>query len=154
MAYKKNIKYEYLICQENIDMFKMGQSYDSYKFMGSHIATYKGKKGICFNLWAPNAKNVYLVGDFNDWDKESHPMENINDSGIWSIFLTNVIIGQSYKYNVIGYDGISRMKSDPYAVYSQKRPDTASIVYNHDNYKWNDQKWLKNREIKSMIMSR
>lgn len=148
MAYKKNIKYEELISQENIDKFKMGQSYDSYKFMGSHIATYKGKKGICFNLWAPNAKKVYLVGDFNDWNKESHLMENINNSGIWSIFLADVIIGQSYKYNVIGCDGTSRMKSDPYAVYSQKRPETASIVYNHDNYKWKDKEWLKDRENK------
>lgn len=148
MAYKKNIKYEDLISRENIDRFKMGHSYDSYKFMGSHITTRKGKKGICFNVWAPNAKNVYLVGDFNDWNKESYPMENINDSGIWSIFLTNVITGQSYKYNVIGCDGISRMKSDPYAVYSQKRPNTASIVYNQDDYKWKDQKWLKNRENK------
>lgn len=143
MVYKK---YEDLITKENINIFKMGQSYDSYKFMGSHIATYKGKKGICFNVWAPNAKNVYLVGDFNDWDKESHPMKNINNSGIWSIFLTNVIIGQSYKYNVIGCDGISRMKSDPYAVYSEKRPNTASVVYNHDDYKWKDEKWQKDRE--------
>ena len=110
------------------------------------ISRYKGKIGICFNVWAPNAKNVYLVGDFNDWNKEAYPMENIEGSGIWTIFLTNAKQGQAYKYNVIGCDGVSRMKSDPYAVFSEKRPNTASIIYTNDNYKWNDRKWQREKQ--------
>ena len=115
-------------------------------FLGSHKSRYKGKIGICFNVWAPNAKNVYLVGDFNDWNKEVYPMENIEGSGIWTIFLTNAKQGQAYKYNVIGCDGVSRMKSDPYAVFSEKRPNTASIIYTNDNYKWNDRKWQREKQ--------
>ena len=149
MAYNKTIKYEDLISEENIKNFKQGQSYDSYKFMGSHITTYEKSKGISFTVWAPNAKNVYLVGEFNDWDKTSHPMNNINNSGIWSIFIKDVIIGQAYKYNVVGCDNISRLKSDPYANYSQKRPETASIVYEDLNYKWKDSKWQINKKDKN-----
>ena len=130
----------------NIDKFKRGELYDSYNFLGSHKSRYKGKIGICFNVWAPNAKNVYLVGDFNDWNKEVYPMENIEGSGIWTIFLTNAKQGQAYKYNVIGCDGVSRMKSDPYAVFSEKRPNTASIIYTNDNYKWNDRKWQREKQ--------
>ncbi len=149
MADNKTIKYEDLISEENIKRFKQGQSYDSYKFMGSHITTYEKSKGISFTVWAPNAKNVYLVGEFNDWDKTSHPMNNINNSGIWSIFIKDVIIGQAYKYNVVGCDNISRLKSDPYANYSQKRPETASIVYEDLNYKWKDSKWQINKKDKN-----
>ena len=149
MADNKTIKYEDLISEENIKNFKQGQSYDSYKFMGSHITTYEKSKGISFTVWAPNAKNVYLVGEFNDWDKTSHPMNNINNSGIWSIFIKDVIIGQAYKYNVVGCDNISRLKSDPYANYSQKRPETASIVYEDLNYKWKDSKWQINKKDKN-----
>ena len=146
MAYKKIPDYEDIIDINNIDKFKRGELYDSYNFLGSHKSRYKGKIGICFNVWAPNAKNVYLVGDFNDWNKEVYPMENIEGSGIWTIFLTNAKQGQAYKYNVIGCDGVSRMKSDPYAVFSEKRPNTASIIYTNDNYKWNDRKWQREKQ--------
>lgn len=146
MEYNKTTKCEDLISEENIKKFKKGQSYDSYKFMGSHITTYEKNKGVSFTVWAPNAKEVYLVGEFNNWNKKSHPMNNINNSGIWNIFIKDVIIGQAYKYNVIGCDNISRLKSDPYANYSQKRPETASIVYEDLNYKWEDSKWQKSKK--------
>lgn len=146
MEYNKTTKYEDLISEENIKKFKKGQSYDSYKFMGSHITTYEKNKGVSFTVWAPNAKEVYLVGEFNNWNNKSHPMNNINNSGIWNIFIKDVIIGQEYKYNVIGCDNISRLKSDPYANYSQKRPETASIVYEDLNYKWKDSKWQKSKK--------
>ena len=135
MAYKKIPEYEDIINIDNIEKFKRGELYDSYNFLGSHKSRYQGKIGICFNVWAPNAKNVYLVGDFNDWNKEAYPMENIEGSGIWTIFLNNAKQGQAYKYNVIGCDGVSRMKADPYGVFSEKRPNTASIIYTNDNYK-------------------
>ena len=78
--------------------------------MGSHITTYEKNKGVSFTVWAPNAKEVYLVGEFNNWNNKSHPMNNINNSGIWNIFIKDVIIGEAYKYNVIGCDNISRLK--------------------------------------------
>ena len=146
MAYKKIPEYEHIINIDNIEKFKCGEMYDSYNFLGSHKSRYKGKIGICFNVWAPNAKNVYLVGDFNDWNKEAYAMKNIEGSGIWTIFLTNAKQGQAYKYNVIGCDGVSRMKSDPYGVFSEKRPNTASIKYTNENYKWNDRKWQREKQ--------
>ena len=136
MAYKKIPDYENIISIDNIDKFKCGELYDSYNFLGCHKVRRNGKIGICFNVWAPNAKQVYLVGDFNNWDKEAYPMERIENTGIWTIFLTDAKHGQAYKYNVIGCDGVSRMKADPYGVYSEKRPNNASIVYINDNYKW------------------
>ena len=72
MAYKKIPDYEDIIDINNIDKFKRGELYDSYNFLGSHKSRYKGKIGICFNVWAPNAKNVYLVGDFNNWEKSEN----------------------------------------------------------------------------------
>ncbi len=141
MAYKRIKSYEEIISEENFDRFKSGNCYDSYNFMGCHKARHNNKTGVSFTVWAPKAKQVYLTGDFNDWDRESYLMNNINNSGIWSIFLTDIKEGQAYKYNVVGIDGRSRMKSDPYAVFSEMRPNTASIVHIQNNYKWKDRKW-------------
>ena len=146
MAYKKIPDYENIISIDNIDKFKCGELYDSYNFLGCHKVRRNGKIGICFNVWAPNAKQVYLVGDFNNWDKEAYPMENIQNTGIWTIFLNDAKHGQAYKYNVIGCDEVSRMKADPYGVYSEKRPNNASIIYINDNYKWNDRKWQREKQ--------
>ncbi|MGL5314184.1 MAG: 1,4-alpha-glucan branching protein GlgB [Peptostreptococcaceae bacterium] len=143
---RNNVRnYDEIISKENIDNFKNGQSFDSYKFMGNHIAIHNKEKGISFVVWAPNAKSVYLTGSFNEWDRESYPMENIDNSGIWSIFVPGIEQGVEYKYNIVGCDGVERLKTDPYTVFSEKRPNTASIVYSHDDYKWKDKRWLNKR---------
>ena len=136
-----SIKYESIITEDNIKKFKSGQSINSYEFMGSHVVSYKGKKGVSFMVWAPNAKCVYLSGEFNNWSIDSHPMTNLYHSGVWGIFIDNLSEGEKYKYNVIGCDGISRLKSDPYATFSELRPNTASVVYDIGNYEWSDNKW-------------
>lgn len=99
-------------------------------------------------MWAPRAEGVYLLGDFNNWNETSHPLENIENSGIWSIFTTELSEGDSYKYNVIGCDSISRLKSDPYGVFTELRPNTASIVYETKDYEWKDENYfeLKNKK--------
>lgn len=137
MNQKKMTYYDSLV--KSIETFKSGESYDSYKFMGCHIN--KEKNMFSFNVWAPNAKEVYLVGDFNNWNNNSHPMTNIGNSGVWNISLSEVKEGDSYKYNVVGCDNVSRLKSDPYAFFSELRPNTASIVYNLESYKWKDKNW-------------
>ena len=91
-------------------------------------------------VWAPNAKEVQLVGDFNNWDGTSHKLENVNNSGIWSIFTTDLSQGDIYKYNVGGCDGVSRLKSDPYGTFAELRPQTASKVFELGEFKWNDKK--------------
>ena len=121
---------------------------DSYKFLGNHKAEYNGKIGQSFAVWAPKAKSVYLVGDFNDWNETSHPLENMYNSGIWSIFTTELKEGDIYKYNVVGCDGVSRLKSDPYGRFAELRPETASIVYEEKKYKWKDKKYLKEKNKK------
>lgn len=137
MNQKKMTYYDSLV--KSIEQFKSGESYDSYKFMGCHMN--KEKNMFSFNVWAPNAKEVYLVGDFNNWNNNSHPMTNIGNSGVWNISLSEVKEGDSYKYNVVGCDNVSRLKSDPYAFFSELRPNTASIVYNLESYKWKDKNW-------------
>lgn len=85
------------------------------------------------------------MGDFNDWNETSHSLINMYDSGIWSIFTTELGEGEIYKYNVVGCDGVSRLKSDPYGTFSELRPKTASVVYEGIDYKWKDEKYLEEK---------
>ncbi|WP_434799764.1 1,4-alpha-glucan branching protein GlgB [Terrisporobacter vanillatitrophus] len=144
------IKYLDIITKEKIDNFISGNSLDSYKFLGNHKAEDKDEVGKSFAVWAPNAKAIYLVGDFNGWNETSHPLENMYDSGIWSIFTTDLEEGDIYKYNVIGCDNVSRLKSDPYGTFSELRPKTASIVYEGKNYDWKDEKYFEEKNKKAL----
>jgi 1,4-alpha-glucan branching enzyme len=109
--------------------------------MGSHIAENNEEIGVAFTVLAPKARQVYVSGEFNKWDKTSHPMTNINNSGIWSIFIKGLEAGETYKYNVYGADGQFREKSDPYAVFSELRPHKGSVVYDLNDYRWMDKAW-------------
>ena len=152
--YKKegfSINYLDIIKEENIDSFKSGEALDSYLYMGNHKVNYNGEEGISFMVWAPNAQEVQLVGDFNDWDGSSHKLENLNDSGIWSMFTTDLSQGDIYKYNVVGCDGVSRLKADPYGTYAELRPQTASKVFNLDEFDWSDKKYLEQKKNKSIF---
>ena len=144
------IKYLDIITKDRVKEFEEGNSLDSYKYLGNHKAEHEGKEGIAFSVWAPNAKAVYLVGDFNNWDETSHALERFENSGIWTTFTTELKEGDNYKYNVIGYDGVSRFKSDPYGTYSELRPNTASIVYESSDYKWNDKNYLDEKNKKDL----
>lgn len=143
--------YEDIINSYNIGLFKEGNSYRSYEFMGAHRVKLKGIEGITFTLWAPNAKQVFLAGDFNNWNEKSHPMINIDDSGIWNIFIPKNMDKEIYKYNVVSKSGKNKLKSDPYAFLSEKRPGTASVVYNIDDYEWNDKQWIERKNKISYI---
>ncbi len=143
--------YEDIINSYNIGLFKEGNSYRSYEFMGAHRVKLKGIEGVTFTLWAPNAKEVFLVGDFNNWNENSHPMINIDDSGIWNIFIPKNMDKEIYKYNVVSKSGKNKLKSDPYAFLSEKRPGTASVVYDIDDYKWNDKQWIERKNKVSYI---
>ena len=110
-------KYEDVVNSYNINLFKEGKCYRSYEFMGAHRIEKEGIRGISFTVWAPNAKEIYLSGEFKDWDKKSHPMKNIDESGVWNIFIPSMKFGELYKYNVIDKNGESKLKSDPYAFF-------------------------------------
>jgi len=127
-------------------LFHQGRHYESYDFLGSHITEEKGKKGVRFTVWAPNAEEISVIGDFNDWNKSKNPMQKIEDSGIWTTFIEGAENKMHYKYWIRGYRGVVRVKTDPYAKRQETPPKTASQIYEPDTYSWNDQKWLKKRK--------
>ncbi len=99
-----------------------------WKHLGAHLATFDGVAGVSFSVWAPNARRVAVVGDFNFWDGRRHPMRLHRENGIWELFLPNVHAGQLYKYEIIDHQGNVRLKADPYAFETQLRPETASVI--------------------------
>ena len=124
---KKKVKCELSV--ENISLFHEGKHYEAYGFMGAHVITEKRKKGVRFTTWAPRAKNVYVVGDFSNFEvREEYRMERVSDAGLWSIFIEGIKPGEKYKYSVENNYGYHNYKADPYAFESEKRPNTASIV--------------------------
>lgn len=128
-------------------LFHEGTFYRSHEFLGSHPIEKDGEEFIRFITWAPRAREVYLVGDFNQWHETSLPMERIGDSGLWNICVEGVDVFDCYKYRIIAQDGETRMKADPYAFHAEERPHTASKYYDIDGYKWGDEKWMKNRGL-------
>lgn len=128
-------------------LFNRSQHYKIYEKMGAHLMTVNGEEGVYFSVWAPNAQRVSVVGNFNQWDGRKDPMDLLSDSGVWVLFKKGLKIGDLYKYEIKTKDGRLLEKADPYATYSELRPNTASIVYKLEDYEWNDEDWLKKREI-------
>jgi 1,4-alpha-glucan branching enzyme len=117
-----------------------------YERMGAHIMELNGVSGVHFAVWAPNAQRVSVVGDFNNWDGRRHPMRFRHNSGIWNIFIPGLTQGTLYKYEVKSrYHDMTVAKTDPVGYYQEMRPNTASIVWDINEYQWQDQEWLDNR---------
>ena len=127
-------------------LFSSGNHWHIYKKLGSHIHTIDDIKGVSFAVWAPNAQRVSVIGDFNRWDGRINPMRSLS-SGIWEIFIPGLNAGCHYKFEILNSqtDQIS-VKTDPYAQQFEFRPQTASIVVNEDNYKWQDSSWMDHRK--------
>ncbi len=121
-------------------LFNNGTNYESYRMLGAH----KADGGYRFAVWAPNAVSVSVVCDSNGWDRDIGVMQKHNDSGIWELFMPNVCEGENYKFSILTRRGDILMKADPYAFYSEVRPDTASVTADL-SYEWNDKKWLDKR---------
>lgn len=153
MKYK--IHYDFSLFNE-IDTyyFKEGTHYRLFEKLGSHHVTYNGKDGVYFALWAPHARYVSVIGDFNNFNKGSHPMYYKNDgSGIWECFIEDVEIGCRYKYYLEShFDGYIQEKSDPYAFYWEVPPCSASRTWKLD-YEWNDSAWMSDRKKYNSIYS-
>lgn len=132
-------------------LFHEGNLFESYRLFGSHVYKQNDTTYTVFCVWAPNAKSVQLVGDFNNWNGEAYKLQRINQGGIWILHVNKDLTGALYKYELITSDGRKLLKSDPYAFYSEVRPNTASIVYTLDGYKWNDAKWIQKKVKKNMI---
>ncbi|MBO4374166.1 MAG: 1,4-alpha-glucan branching protein GlgB [Lachnospiraceae bacterium] len=134
------------ISQMDAYLFGNGRNYEIYKKLGAHPSCEDGKNGYFFAVWAPNAKYVSLVGDINEWRPDANPMTRMEDIGIWTCFVPDVTEGSLYKYYIISENGSVLYKADPYAVYAEMRPGTASKTYDLSHFKWTDSKWMKRRE--------
>ncbi len=122
-----------------------GNHLSLYERLGAHPMTLEGVAGVAFAVWAPHARRVSVVGDFNRWDGRRHPMRNRD--GIWEIFLPQVEVGQRYKYEIIGqHGGLLPLKSDPFAFRTERAPQTAAIVSGLPEYDWQDDGWMAQRE--------
>lgn len=125
-------------------LFNEGTNERVYEKMGAHLIEQDGKRGVHFAVWAPNARQVAVVGDFNDWQPASHPMHS-SDSGIWTLFIPDLEIFTVYKYHIISQNGQGFDKADPYGFAMEERPRTGSVVIDLDRYEWQDAEWIKHR---------
>lgn len=131
---------------EQLRKFNAGINYEVYKYLGAHPANINGVKGYTFAVWAPNAKRVSVVGNFNFWDGRRHMMSRIEDTGVFAVFIPGVTDGELYKYEIRKGDGTTVLKADPYGFASQKRPDNASVLCDIEGFRWSDTNWLKKRQ--------
>ncbi len=129
----------------DLHLFGEGRHFEIYNRLGAHLRTVDGVQGVNFAVWAPNAKGVSVVGDFNDWDGRLHPMQKLIPSGVWELFIPELRAGEKYKFRVVTEMGPSD-KCDPYGFAAELPPRTASIVTELDNFTWNDQAWLDRRQ--------
>lgn len=129
-----------------IQLFHEGKCMEAYKVFGAHPEEYNGEKGVRFTVYAPHARSVQVVGDFNLWDGKLDYMERYTDGGIFTKFIPNVQEFQVYKYRIETSSGALIDKADPYAFFSEMRPGTGSKYFDLAGYEWTDAKWMKNRD--------
>ncbi|MEO6759812.1 MAG: 1,4-alpha-glucan branching protein GlgB, partial [Saprospiraceae bacterium] len=138
-----------LLTDFDISLFQAGKHFQLHHKMGSHLVELDGETGVCFSVWAPNAKKVSVTGDFNNWNPAAHPLHpRWDSSGIWEGFIPGINKGASYKYRIETPAGVHLDKGDPFALRWETPPRTASIVWD-TTYQWKDQKWITARQAGS-----
>ncbi|MBS4163667.1 1,4-alpha-glucan branching enzyme GlgB [Candidatus Protochlamydia amoebophila] len=130
-------------------LFGKGVHYELYHQMGGRLATHQGTQGVKFAVWAPNAKSVSLMADFNHWDGKVNPMRIMGYSGVWELFVPGLQEGEKYKFEIHTQQGERILKSDPYALSSELRPATASKIANIERFQWQDQAWMEQKKTKN-----
>ncbi|MCH3965580.1 MAG: 1,4-alpha-glucan branching protein GlgB [Clostridium sp.] len=128
---------------KDIRSFYKGKNYKAYNLMGSHFTKERGRLGARFTVWAPNARRVRVLGDFNNWKSESQfELKKVFGTNLWSIFVMGIKKETLYKYEIVDKSGNIVLKSDPYARYSERRPGNASQIVHEKIFKWGDHKWI------------
>lgn len=153
VIYPSNEVYEFhdpysflpVISSYDLHLFAEGKNYYIYRKLGAHLLEINNISGVYFAVWAPNARRVSVVGDFNRWDGRRHPMRVLGGSGVWELFIPGLSEGEVYKYEIKTGDGNILLKSDPYGYFSEVRPKSASVVCNIEGYEWGDSKWMSER---------
>ena len=127
-------------------LFGEGTHYEIYKKLGAHPAEYNGEQGVYFAVWAPHAKGVRVVGEFNCWGSDGYPMKRLEPLGIYEAFIPGLREGSMYKYLIETENGDYIYKADPFAFYAEKRPGTASRVADITHFSWHDERWMEKRK--------
>jgi len=134
-----------LLSPQDCHLFNEGSHFRLYEKLGAHPVSCSGQAGVHFAVWAPNAANVSLIGSFNGWDKEAHPLAPHGDSGIWAGFVDGIGTGVAYKYHITSrYQAYRVDKADPFAFFAEQPPRTASVVQDL-SYEWSDKAWMQER---------
>lgn len=139
-----------LLGEMDLYLFAEGNHRDLSACLGAQLMTVDGVDGVRFAVWAPNARRVSVVGDFNVWDGRRHPMRIRYPSGVWELFIPRLGAGEAYKYEILGAHGILPLKADPVALASQMPPDTASKVASRLNIDWQDDEWMQSRRERQL----
>ncbi|MDR3701448.1 MAG: 1,4-alpha-glucan branching protein GlgB [Candidatus Sulfopaludibacter sp.] len=133
------------ISDSDLYLHTEGTLHEAWRTLGAHLVEVEGIRGARFAVWAPNAENVTVTGEFNDWDVRRHPMRR-RSGGVWELFIPGLRQGTSYKYNVRSrFAGYQQLKADPYAFYCETPPKSASVVWDTNRYTWNDAPWMEGR---------
>jgi 1,4-alpha-glucan branching enzyme len=143
-----------LLSDYDLHLMAEGTHYRNYEKLGSHVRVVDGVRGVHFAVWAPNAKRVSLIGDFNQWDGRRHPMRLHAGAGIWEIFIPELREETVYKFEIKWRRfGFITQKTDPYGFYFERRPKTGAIVYDINQYHWRDEEWMQQRAAKNGLDS-
>ena len=153
-SYRTKDPYSFLPVLTEYDLFLIGEGnhHKIYEKLGAHAVTHEGTKGVAFAVWAPEAKKLSVVGNFNNWDGRTHQMRSRGSSGVWELFIPGVEEGDVYRFEIKTKEGHILKKIDPYAFYFEKRPANACIVYDIENkHTWNDTDWMENRKTTNWL---
>jgi 1,4-alpha-glucan branching enzyme len=150
-TYPSDDPYRYLPTLGQVDLHLIGEGRHEqlWQVLGSHVRRYDSAhgqvSGVSFAVWAPNARGIRVIGDFNGWDGRSHPMRTLGSSGVWELFVPDIGAGAHYKFQILGVDAVWREKADPMARRAEVPPLTASVV-DESSYAWSDADWMAQRE--------
>jgi len=140
-----------LLTQQDLYLFNQGRDYRAYQKLGAHLTSVGDQSGASFSVWAPNARDVSVIGSFNGWNPLSHPLRVRENSGIWEGFIPGVTKGTVYKFHIVSRnDGFVVDKADPFGFWHEKPPRTASVLWDLD-YQWRDYDWMQNREGRNSL---
>ena len=146
--------FPFLLTEFDLYLMGEGRHYDAYEKLGAHVKTVDGVTGVHFAVWAPNARRVSVVGDFNHWDGRVNPMRFRGSSGIWELFIPELGEGTIYKFEIVGQQNVVLpLKADPYAFASELRPHNGSVVARIDKHHWADSTWMNERPRKNWLDS-
>ncbi len=142
------------LSDQDLYLFNEGNEHRAYEKLGARVRTIGGVPGVGFAVWAPAAKQVSVVGNFNHWDGRFHQMRPLGSSGVWELFVPGLEEGELYKYAVRDSRDHVRLKTDPYGTYFEAPPGNASVVYDVSKFKWNDGAWMEKRRAGAETVDR